>query len=367
MKFVFVIALFISVLTIQCDDMEILSSDYMAFENVRYVKNFPEIFSLDNAIEVDLETTRDIIGIKSFRIYDSLMICSTIDKTGDWIVLSLPEYNVSGKYFFRGAGPYEFIQTPSVEHKFFRKEGELYTYVYESQKGKVFTINLDKSIKNNKLDIHTYSESVPPFLFDFAVIDSVTFFCKEINKTETKQIRYLLKNGDRITPPHFEFLNRAAIKENEDFNIISTGARYNREKNMIIEMPVGLNYINMYSVDGSFARTICINNKMDNISAILNRTREDRLYTFADLQIFPNFWGVVYINEAQGIYWTERKIFSKIMLFKWDGEPLAELKLNDFITSFDIDFKTGYLYTLDIQSDKLYKYSIQNILKKIEY
>ena len=355
----------VSIFMIQCDDPHISSPNYMAFDNVRYVNNFPESFALGNAIEVDLETTRDIIGLRSFRIYDSLLILQTVDKVGDWILLSLPKYNMLGKYFFIGGGPSEFIKTPSVDNKIFKEKGESVTLIYDFHKGKVFKINLDKSLKNNKLEIYTYCDSLPPFLFNFAVMDSVTFFCQEIHPTQTKQIRYLLKNGDRRTPPLFEYLNRAAIKDGEDFNILSTAMCYSDEKNMIVEMPIGLNYINMYSPDGSFTRTVCMGDKLDNISEIQNKTRWDRIYTFADLQIFSQFWGVVYINEAEGVYQTARKNFSKILLFKWNGEPLAELKLNDFITSFDIDFINGYLYTLDLHSDKFCKYPIQDILKKI--
>ena len=54
-----------------------------------------------------------------------------------------------------------------------------------------------------------------------------------------------------------------------------------------------------------------------------------------------------------------------IRLFDWEGNPLAEIKLNRFITSFDMDLRNGYLYTMDHQTDEFYQYDIQNILVNI--
>ena len=60
---------------------------------------------------------------------------------------------------------------------------------------------------------------------------------------ETQQIRYLLDNSQKIVPPHLEQLNWAKVREDEDFNILSTLTKYDRDKKLIIEMPIGLNYI----------------------------------------------------------------------------------------------------------------------------
>ena len=43
---------------------------YMAFDNVRYVKGFPHSYSLDN----DQLVEWDIIGMKSFCFFDSLLV-----------------------------------------------------------------------------------------------------------------------------------------------------------------------------------------------------------------------------------------------------------------------------------------------------
>jgi hypothetical protein len=364
-SFLLIIGLFVN-----CNGSDTSSPDYMILGEIRYVDTFPQAFSLDNAIEVDI----DIIGMRNFFICDSLLILSTTDKEGFWSFVSLSDYRFLGKFLSQGQGPYEFSQTPSAGNrvKFFKNEDVFFASIYHFEKGKLYEMNIDESIENNRLSICTIKDSLPPFLVNFVVIDSITFFCKELSNNNTQQIRYLLVDGKKLTHPHLDRLNLAKIREEEDHNILSTGTKYNFNKNRIIEMPIGLNYINIYSIDGSFGRTICVGKQLDHIGKIQDKERWDRIYTFADLRLFSKFWGVVYINEDEKTYDLKYKTneikktqLPNILLFDWTGEPLAQLKLNNYITSFDIDFTNGYLYTLDVNTDMFCKYDIRNILERL--
>ena len=338
------------------------SGHYMTLDEIQYVNTFPQTFVLDDEIEVD----PDIIGIKDFYIYDSLLVFATTDKEGYWSFVSLPDYHFLGKFLTGGQGPYEFFNFPYVgESKFFKEKGDLFAAIYHFERGKLYKMNISESIKNNQLNIYTINGSLPPTFFNFVIMDSITFLCREISNNETQQIRYMLTNGEKTTPTHFEKLNLAKIREGKDFNILSTITKHNSNKNLIVEMPVGLNYINMYSPDGSFSKTICVGNQLDHIGEIQYKRNWERIYTFGDLRLFPDFWGVVYINEEYKTYLSERDRHPDILLFDWDGKPLAKLVLNEFITSFDIDFINGYLYTLDAKTDVFCKYDIRKILQKI--
>ena len=107
-------------------------------------------------------------------------------------------------------------------------------------------------------------------------------------------------------------------------------------------------------------------NKLNNIGEIQDKREWDRIQTYEDLRIFTDFWGVLLIGEDRKTYQTGRKKLPSIILFDWQGEPLARLNLDHFITSFDIDFTNGHLYTLDVLSDEFYKYDINDILVKLK-
>lgn len=339
------------------------SSNFMVFDDVEYVTAFPQSFKLTKKSVPDI----DVIGITNFVIYDSNIIFSTMKTDSMWSVFTLPEYNYRGSFLSKGNGPFEFVQSPWIgaKSKLFKENDELFASIYDFQKGRLLKVNIDKTLSTKKLDISILNDSLSRSLFNFIMIDNATFFCKEDNNTRTQQIRYIVEKNQRTTPKILEKLNQASIREGEDINILSTITNMNFDNGIIVEMSVGLNYINMYKLDGRFSKTVCIGAKLDNIEKIQNKTRWDRIYTFADLTIFQNFWGVIYINEDGKTYQLGRKELPSIYLFDWQGEPLAELKLDHFITSFEIDLKNGTLYTFDLDSDEFYKYDVREILNKV--
>lgn len=130
-------------------------------------------------------------------------------------------------------------------------------------------------------------------------------------------------------------------------------------------MPIGLNHINIYSLDGRFQKSLCLGKNLDNIDKIQEKKRAVRLYTFADLRLFDDFFAVLHINEEEAMYQTNRQKKPTIMLFDYNAKPLMEIKLNHHITSFDVDFRKGELYTFDVHSDEFYKYDINDVLLDI--
>jgi len=335
----------------------------MTFDEVRYVDTFPQTFSLNNGVEVDLESM-DILGVNGFRVYDSLLIMSTRDTEGFWYFLSLPDCRYLGKFLTMGQGPYEFYEPPAVEQsEVMRENGNLFAVIYHFHQGKLYKMNIDESLRNRQLNIKTIHDALPTELFDFVMIDSLTYFCKEISDNETQQNRYILVSGERIVPRNFEKLNSAQIRDHEDYNLLATQTKYNFTNGKFVEITARLNYINMYSTDGSFAKTICVGKRLDNIEKIQDTDFRDRLYTFSDLRQFPRFWGVVLRNEAS--FTKERTQLPSILLFDWNGKPLAQLNLTDFAQEFDIDLINGHLYTLDRKTDVFCRYDIRDILAKL--
>ena len=353
-------------------------SDYMVLDDVHYVTKFPKTFSLNNGTEIDVENDLDIIGLLDFRIEDSVLIfikrAPENHRKGFWTFLSLPGYQYLGEFLTKGQGPNEFYFPPRVfQTTFFKENEDLNAIIYIVDPPELYQMNITESLKNNRLDMRRLKTSVPWALANFVFIDSTTFFCRSMNDgiqdqwnalLGTHQIRYVFRNGERITPPHFEKLNLARVdplnfgevRQAQDLEILSATIKYNSEREIFVEMPIRLNYLNMYSLDGSFGKTICIGKKMDNIKKIQNMEPTDRKRHFIDLQLFPNFWAVAV---------EKNKHFHEILLFDWKGKPLAELKLNNTITSFGIDLINGYLYTLDNITEAFFKYDIRDILKEI--
>lgn len=360
-KCVFVTVYFLALsLLVSCSQSS--SDNKMYFDKIRYIDKFPKSYSIANDIPVEL----DIIGMKNFVINDSLLIVSTTNRDGIWTFYSLKDYKCLGTFLQQGDGPYEFIEAPNISNTdFFHEADTLFARIYDSQRGKLYNMNINKSLNTKKSICTIITDSLPTFLFNLIMIDSTSFLCKEIQSNERQQIRYILSKNKRTTTNNLDKLNQATIRENEDFNILSSITKRNNKNGLIVEVPVNLNYINIYSINDSSGLTICTDKKVDNIDKIQNTAQWERKYIHANLRLFDNFFGVLCINEKEIIYQTKRIKYPTIQLFNWNGEPLVELELNHFATAFDIDFANGYLYAIDHQTDEFFKYNIQNILKNI--
>jgi len=361
-KFSFVILIWLYLLS-SCnkkDDFNL--HNYMVLDSVEYIEDFPKEFILDSPKDTQL----DIPGMWDFDIQDSVLIIATRNKRGSWKVLSLPELHSLGNFIDVGSGPSELSEPPSVsDKKFIIENGELMSYIYDFDLGKLFKLNLYSSIKENYSNVVLINDVLPQFLFNFDVVDSVTFFCKEIGNKETQQFRYLLSKSNRSVTPSMSRLNGVSVLNGINFNIISTMTRYSNDHKKFVEMPFGLNYINIYSLNDEFKKTICIGKKLDDINFIQNMEWGDRKFMFSDLRLYDEFFGVVSIDEFEKNYPNSLTEYPTILLFDWDGNALAEIKPQNHFSSFDIDFEQNEIYLFDLQTDLFVKYDLDNILSNI--
>ncbi|MEX2566931.1 MAG: hypothetical protein WD431_13385 [Cyclobacteriaceae bacterium] len=181
------LASLILIFFVGCQSPSSVSSNYMALENIKYVTEFPETFVLHNKKVPDV----DIIGLNGFAIKDSILILNTSNRNGLWSIYSLPHYTYFGRFLKRGEGPLEFMQGPIVKTnaKIFKEGDQLLAYLYDFQKGRLLKFDISESISSKESHLTIVNDDLPPFLFNFKMIDSSSYFIKEISNSNTQQIR----------------------------------------------------------------------------------------------------------------------------------------------------------------------------------
>ena len=326
--------------------------DYMILDEVVFVDKFPHSFELSRPTSVSVE----ILGGLDFEIHDSLMIFATSKEDPMWEFYKLPEFKYLGGYLRKGNGPTEFLQSRWIYKTLFsERHGQFFASFYDFDKGRFLDMDISETLDNGHLSISP-KRAVPPQLERLIPLDDDTFFCKELSRTKlTRQNRYLLKGDSRSETDVLAKLNEAYVSPDQDHNILATLTGYNHRSGRIIEAPVMLNYINIYSLDGSFGKTICMDEKLDNIRDIELLERNKRLGTFGSLRVYDDMFGVMSRDNEDG-----RR--STIWFFDMDGAPLAEFKLDKTTTTFDIDFNEGTLYTHSYESEDFFKYDIREYL-----
>lgn len=336
------------------------SSGYMAFDNVSYIEKFPKSYNLENGKLLDLNQT----GVESLLVKDSILIVSTSNKDGYWSFFRLSDYTFLGKYITGGKSDNELLSSPRVANQYFvKRAGELYAMIYDFNTGKVLLMDIEKTLNDNQMVISKMDYKLPRGLYNFVCLDSSSFFCKKVNNDFTEQLRFILKNGEKLIPKNMEILNKASIDVGFDFNILGTFCKYNSTTHRIVEAAMDLNHINLYSIDSSFHLTICTGNQLDKIKEVQRVERRKKKVMYGHLASYANYFAALYQDDTNENIHFDRAKNQVIQFFDWDGKPLVEVVLDRRINSFDIDFSNECLYTLNYEQDEIYVYDFKEALK----
>ena len=155
-----------------------------------------------------------------------------------------------------------------------------------------------------------------------------------------------------------ECLNSAYLLPSSDFNLLSADMGYSRDNNRIIEVPIALNYINIYSPDGASRKTICIGKKIYTLKWLQGLERAEVPYTFSQLQIYDDFFAVMYLGETEWSYQLGRTEIPHIYCFDYEGNPLADILVDRQVTGFDFDFAGRGLYVNDLITESFWRYDL---------
>ncbi len=329
--------------------------NYMAFtDNVVYVEEFPEKYSLTDAEEVNT----GVLGSYDFRIVDSVMVFITGGDYG-WKVISKDDYSETCNLLRRGNGPGEFISvsTPS-QVDFYEAGDEIYCDLFDMNKREMYRLNFSESLETGQTKGGIVAEMLPSLSMAMIALGDSTYFYKSLVDNMTSYRRSIFKDGESFTPEWLEALNSAHVDPGKDFNLLSATTRYDRSRNMVVEMPVRLNNINLYTLDGSFRKSVNIGSRLSDIDKLQEVDMAEHPMTFLIVQMYDGFFAAIYLGETVASYLGTRTQMPHIYCFDYEGNPLADILLDEQVTSFDFDFDGGWLYVLDQITDRMWRYAL---------
>lgn len=334
----------------------------MAFDNAVLVQEFPRNYTLDTGTPVE---DFDLMGATAFLIHDSLLIVSASRGDGFWSVYSLEDGSVLGRFLRHGNGPDEFRWMPQLYDASVQEDGgEVRIVFYSNTAGKISELNLTESLRDGNAHLRTLYEPLDNQVFSAVWMEGGEVLCRELSRDATRQDRYILTGGGQLVPDALAELNEAQIRHGEDFNLLASIIRYGPKSGRIVEMPIWLSTLNVYALDGSFARSVIVSKKPEGLEAIQKKPRMMRRDTFVSLRLYDGAFGVLY-PDASGVIAGAGRKKPQVLLFDWDGNPLARIELPDAADSFDIDFRNGCLYTFDRENEVLRRYDFDDVLKDL--
>ena len=188
--------------------------------------------------------------------------------------------------------------------------------------------------------------------------------------------RFILSSdGERRTTPPLDRLNSAAVKAEPEsgsgsvvgsgnmvsfsvpgFSLIYGSYAYDSSRGLIVEAERTLNTMNIFSADGTYARTVCTyGDRVDDISSV-EYDSDARLALRP--KTYPDFISVLH-------WFREPEVKQYVRLFSYEGEPLAEIPLPKGGIFYDMDISGGCLYVLISGQELLIRYDVSGLIEDI--
>ncbi len=333
----------------------------LAFDDVLCVRQFTNSITLEKGETVEVGD----IGVRNLMVCDDLLFVITGDPNGFFSVYTLPDMQFAGKYVLKGNGPGEltFYARKNAVTPVMTPDGvRLY---FDDYRGSLLEWNVAESIQEGRTVIGRVADSPQGGPFCSIFINDSTVFSRVIRSDGRGQTRFMTVAGNTVITPEMERLNEVSVPADDgvSFNIVGSLTGFSRERGLIVEASLNLNTINMYTLSGDFAKTVCLGKRPDDVTAVFNDGQMKQISTFTDICVCEDWFAVMYSGAKEHPLVPGEGPKPKICIFDYAGNPLTELLLPVHADCFTIDPVRSSLYTLNSSDEIITEYDLSAILK----
>ncbi len=318
----------------------------LAFENVKVAEGFRE--ELDLTKKTPEVINLNVDGALDICVYDSLFCVMSSDANGFVKVFDKRTFSGCGSFLRKGRGPGELLNIPT-SHRFSRSSDGRLFFLDRKQ---VVEVDVAASLRNGQTEATPYKENLPDLIDYYLVVSDSLNVIKRINNGFDGYTRQILRGKVLETTKNQESLNKIVLDAKGDpgkFNLLGSMMSYNASEDVVVEASLMTNTINLYSLFSDFAMTLCVGDRPDDIQRLEKAEYGTTGDTFIDLKPCEGIFLVLYQKE---------KGFNVVMAFQWDGEPVARIKVPDYVTKVCTDLDQNVLYALDGEEERILKWEL---------
>lgn len=283
-----------------------------AFKNVEYFSEFPINSVLKEGELFDV----DVMGINDIDVESGFLLVSTMGSDKQIIVFDENTKEKKGDFYRAGNGPGEVPFTIFFNNFVItRSNSGPMGYLYDAT-GKLSVVDILQSAETGFPEILSHYTMERGLRSCFPISEGC-YLCHKWNHTESGLSRFIVDHNQKKYLPVLGQLDSARItvpSEGFKFNILGTSVSVNQDAGMAAECSLRLNTIHVYSLTGDKSKTLCYGDKIDDFT---------RLETL-DISLYPKTFSLMqsYLFGFSCLYSS-----SELMLFNWDGDPLAKISL----------------------------------------
>lgn len=340
----------------------------LSFDDVVYAEDAnPVMHELTGGDTLDIP----VLGVNDFVTVDSLLIVSTNDNSGHVTVLSLDGRTVFGNFLREGRGPGEVTNFTGVSNiHFLTGENGHLTAKWKNAQN-IIVWDITESIQSGKPAVTSGSLNLDgsKLLLQVLPLPGNEYLVAQAGSDFNSIERAVLSpDGNmRITPP-LERLNRVNAGKDmapgtgdgtgtgtvmiPGFNFLNGSYVYCPERGLVIEAERARNSINIFSLDGKTARTVCTyGEQIEDISSLGEWKGDDHL------TLYPK----AYSGFFSTMHWLVKQQKKYIRLYSYEGVPLAEIPIPHSTSRYSLDPENGHLYLLEPDSETIIRYDIADL------
>jgi hypothetical protein len=340
---IFLVAICLILWGCSCDDVTLA-----AFKNKERVEMFPYSYTLENGEALNFVPAG---ALDIAACGDSLFFSVPSEK-----FIYVYDYNdgiFSGSFLQKGNGPYEFLNPPFMQEMTF-SEGIASIY---HPNGHFYDFDYKSSILSGSPVIINDANNLPENLKNCFRVEDSTYYCREVRSDEKGLRRFLWTGGKESQNASIEILNEILLEGNEDgyrHNLLSSLIAYHNGHDIVVEAALYQDVINIYSLRKKFALSIVTGDNVNSIEELSTLPIGNFKDAYMDLRLYDNSFACLKAGNC-------------VQFFDWQGNPLLQLSLPENATAFDVAWKDRFLFTYDIETERLYKYEIpEDIINRLK-
>ena len=304
------------------------------------------------------EPLMEIIGGSNIQIIDTFLLAQHRydNPTHFWEVYGVNSLKHLKSVLSHGRGPLEVLFS-YYAGQYEKVNGDNWMFTLDMNASKLFKINLDESIRSG-VDIVELISPLPRHTYPYFVTGDGLFLNLSYDQ-EKGTVCLIIEDNSWENP--------TVVKEiysnisPEDYYIISPKIYYNRKRNKVCIIPKNLDYIRITDFKGNGDIIVSTADSDGMSSARQERDRDwmQMVMPYSNSMTTDDYIFALYINKKIANL-NDIPEESVIHVFDWNGEAVAKLRFEDYVTSFAVDMKNKTIYTMD-NMEQLYKYDINSI------
>ncbi len=326
--------------------------EYFAFDDVVYVKEFPNEYILSDADTLDVE----LMGVQGLKCLGDYLLVSCAEPKGCLSTVSLVnEPKVSNTFLMIGSGPGEVLYPPFISWMSFYKKGNTQEAGVYGYNGSFLELDISQDSLSNGyryLSRHLSTKSGSRYFY----ISPDRFLCRR-SKIDGSGFERLLVDslGKESHLESMDFLNNISSSEH---NLLSSSFAIDEKGETVAEVSSYFNVVHLYSLNGKFAKTVSVGSKLQNIRDAEVTGIDVIPRTYYDLHPYRDFFAALYVGASLDDFDEGRCGAPSIHLFDWSGKPIAKIQLPVRTLLFDIDTENNAIFVVDNDSEEILRFDL---------